>query len=147
KPLDRDWFAHGFVAADIDGDGKQELVVTNFGGIDVCAAAADWTFTCTPHGANRSQQMSVAKGHLDDNPEKSNDDVVVAWTDGTLAYVSIYDGTPNSFAANAFTNPMHDPTPMSIKFADQGTVRSYIDAFVSTGDIDLDGRDEIVLAA
>ncbi|MEI9938455.1 MAG: VCBS repeat-containing protein [Pseudomonadota bacterium] len=152
KPLTRDWFYHGFVAADVDGDGKQELVVTNFGGIDVCMAGASFSFSCTPRVANDSQKMSIASGHFDDNPEKTNDDLVVAWSNGTLAFVSIYDGSPDSFANNSYTTPpgapiAHDATPMSIQFIDQTTVRSYSEAIVTAGDIDKDGRDEILLSA
>jgi hypothetical protein len=147
KPLGRDWFSHGFAAADVDGDGKQELVVANFGAIDVCVPQGDWSFVCVSKGANASQKMSVARAHLNDDPEKANDDVVVAWSDGALAYVSIYDGTPNAFADNAYTSANHDPTPLSIKFAGETNVTSYAEAFVAAGDFDLDGRDEILLAA
>jgi hypothetical protein len=147
KPLGRDWFSHGLASADVDGDGKQELVVANFGGIDVCAPQADWSFVCTSKNANASQKMSVARAHLGDDPEKANDDVVVAWSDGALASVSIYDGTPNAFADNAFTSANHDPTPLSVKFAGETNVTSYVEAFVAAGDFDLDGRDEILLAA
>jgi hypothetical protein len=147
KPLGRDWFSHGLAAADTDGDGRMELVVANFGGIDVCAPQADWTFSCANKSANASQKMSLARAHLDDNPEKANDDLVVAWSDGALAYVSIYDGTPTAFADNAFTNKDHDPTPLSVKFVGETTVTSYAEAFVAAGDFDLDGRDEILLGA
>ena len=147
-PADRDWFKHSFAAADVDGDDKQDLVVVNFGGIHACTAAADFKITCAMKIPNASTHMSVARGRFDDVPDKANDDVVVAWGNaaGSLAYVSIYDGSPNSFSSNSFTRADHDPTPLSVLFADQPVVYTYGAAYVTTGDIDFDGRDEIVLA-
>ncbi|HKO50182.1 MAG TPA: hypothetical protein VJV79_20770 [Polyangiaceae bacterium] len=145
-PLDRHWFSHGLLASDTDGDGKQELLVANFGGIDVCVASKAFVFSCTPRVTNPSQRHSLARGHLNDDPQKLNDDVVAAWSDDALAYVSIYDGSTNSFAADATTNANRDPIPLSVKFLDDTSVTSYAQAFVDLGDVDLDGRDEIVIS-
>jgi len=148
KPPSRPWFKHGIVAADINGDGKQELVVANFGGIHVCTADASLAFSCTTKVLNPSTRMSIARGHFDDDPERTNDSLVVAFgnTAGTLAQVAVYDGTPDAFAANAFTGPNHDPIPLSILFADQTAVWTYSEAWVAAGNIDRDGPDEIVIA-
>ncbi len=147
-PTDRSWFKHGITAADVDGDGKKELVIGNFGGIDVCTAAADFSFSCMNELVNAAAvNMSLATGHFDDIPGVQNDDVVVAWSDGQLGHVSIYDGTPNAFGANATTNPNHSPIDLAIQFADQTSVLSFSEAYVTAGDFDLDGRDEIILAA
>jgi hypothetical protein len=144
-PASRDWFKHSFAAADVDGDGRQELVVVNFGGVDVCRAAADFTFSCTARSTNASRHMSVARGRFDDDPERQNDSLVVAWGDGTYGYVAIYDGTPDAFSPNAFS--ALGPTLLSVNFVDQTSVISYSEAYVAAGDLDLDGRDEVLLAA
>ena len=105
-PWDLDWFRHSFTAADVDGDGKKEIVAVNFGGVDVCKADASFAFTCTAPVTNAAaSHMSVATGRFDNLPGLVNDDVVVAWSDGTLGHVSVYDGTPTAFSNNAFSNP------------------------------------------
>jgi hypothetical protein len=147
-PNDRSWFKHGVTAADVDGDGKKELVIGNFGGIDLCTAAPDFSFSCVAKWTSAAAtHMSLATGHFNDLPGVQNDSVVVAWSDGQLGHVSIYDGTPNAFGANATTNPNHAPIDLAIQFADQSSVLSFSEAYVTAGDFDLDGRDEIVLAA
>jgi hypothetical protein len=147
KPYDRYWFKHGFAAADVDGDGKQEIVAVNFGGIHVCKPAADFSLACTMKVANPSPFMSVARGRFDDVPDKANDDVAVVFSNAasTLAYLAIYDGAPDAFAASATANG-HDPIPLSLLFADQPMVWQYQDAYVTAGDIDNDGRDEILIS-
>jgi hypothetical protein len=148
-PWDLDWFRHSFTAADVDGDGKKEIVAVNFGGVDVCKADATFAFTCTAPVTNAAaSHMSVATGRFDNLPTIVNDDVVVAWSDGTLGHVSVYDGTPNAFSNNAFSNPNKPPLNLSIQFLDgNGGLMGFSEAFVTAGDFDLDGRDEIVLTA
>jgi hypothetical protein len=148
-PTDLDWFRHSFAAADVDGDGKKEIVAVNFGGVDVCKADASFTFTCTAAVTNATaSHMSVAAGHFDDLPDVVNDGVVVAWSDGTLGHVSVYDGTPTAFSSNASSAGQRPPINLSIQFLDQGgSLMSFSEALVTAGDIDLDGRDEIVLTA
>ena len=146
-PLDRAWFAHGIVSADVDGDGKQELVIANFGGIDVCTANKSGAFACAPRVTDTSQKFSLARGHFSDNPEQTNDDIVVVSSNNTVASVAIYDGAPDSFAANAFTNAKSPPKLLSQQLLGEAQVNNYIEAFVDAGDVDLDGRDEIVLSA
>ena len=147
KPLDRHWFSHGIVAADVDGDGKQELVIANFGGIDVCVANSSNVFSCTPRITGASQKYSLARGHFGEHPNKANDDIVAVSSNDTVASVAVYDGSPDSFAANAFTNAKHPPALLSQQLVGETQVNSYIEAYVDAGDVDLDGLDEIVLAA
>lgn len=147
-PTSIDWFRHGFTAADVDGDGKQELVAVNFGGVDVCTANASFGFSCKAAWTETiAEHMSVASGRFDEVPGVERESVVVAWSDGGAGYVSVFDGTPHAFSDNAFSNPSVEPIGLSIKFADRLEPMSFSEAFVTTGDIDLDGRDEIVLAA
>lgn len=147
KPLDRHWFSHGIIAADINGDGKQELLIANFGGIDVCVASSSSVFTCAPRISGTSQKYSLARGHFGDNPNKTNDDIVAVSSNDTVASVAVYDGSPDSFAANAFTNAKNPPALLSQQLLGESQVNSYIEAYVETGDVDLDDLDEIVLAA
>ena len=148
-PSDLDWFRHSFTAADFDGDGKKELVAVNFGGVDVCKADATFAFSCTTAVTNATaSHMSVATGHFDNLPGVVNDGVVVAWSDGALGHVSVYDGTPTAFSNNAFSVRQTAPLNLSIQFLDgNGGLTGFSEAFVTAGDFDLDGRDEIVLAA
>ena len=147
KPLDRHWFSHGIVSADVDGDGKQELVIANFGGIDVCVASSSFAFTCTPRITGASQKYSLARGHFGDHPNKANDEIVAVSSNDTVASVAVYDGSPDSFAANAFTNAKSPPKLLSQQLVGETQVNNYIEAYVDAGDVDLDGLDEIVLAA
>ena len=148
-PWDLDWFRHSFTAADVDGDGKKEIVAVNFGGVDVCKADASFAFNCTAPVTNAAaSHMSVAAGHFDNLPNVVNDSVAVAWSDGTLGHVSVYDGTPTAFSNNAFSTPSKPPLNLSIQFLDlNGALMGFSEAFVTAGDFDLDGRDEIVLTA
>lgn len=147
-PLDRHWFSHGLTAADTDGDGRQEIVIGNFGGLDVCAADDAGAFTCKAKVTKPNwQKVSLARGRFSDDPAKTNDDLVVAFSDGTVAWTAFYDGSPDAFASNATTNAKKDPRALAIKFLDQTALYTYEQAFVTAGDIDQDGRDEVVLAA
>jgi hypothetical protein len=147
KPLERHWFSHGIVAADVDGDGQQELVIGNFGGIDVCVASSSFAFTCTPRVTGASQKYSLARGHFGDDPSKTNDDIVAVSSNGTVASVAVYDGSPDAFAPNAFTNTKRPPQLLSQQLVGEAQVNNYIEAYVEAGDVDSDGVDEIVLAA
>ncbi|HEY1536422.1 MAG TPA: hypothetical protein VGF76_20520, partial [Polyangiaceae bacterium] len=147
-PTDINWFRHSFTVADVDGDGKKEIVAVNFGGVDLCTAGSDFSFGCKAEvSMSNVMHMSIATGHFDSTPGRSNDSVVVAWSTGTHGYVSVYDGTPNAFSHNAYSTPPRDPISLSILFADQTSEVLFSEAFVTAGDIDTDGRDEIVLSA
>ena len=145
-PTDIGWFRHSFAAADIDGDGKKEIIAVNFGGIDICTVDKTFAVSCVNQSHSAVTQMSVASGHFDNAPGRTNDSVVVGFSDASLGYVSVFDGTPNAFSSNAFSNPSHDPISLNIKFADQSSSIAYDQSYVATGDVDLDGRDEILLA-
>ena len=142
-PLGRDWFSHGIVSADVDGDGKQELVIANFGGIDVCVANASYTFECTPRVADASQKQSLARGHFGGDPNKTNEDIAAATSNGTVASVTVYDGSPDSFKVKV----KRQPVPLSQQLVGEASVTTYLEAYLDAGDVDSDGLDEIVLAA
>ena len=158
-----DWFRAGIIAADVDGDGKDEIVSVAFDNLDVFDASKDgsgFQFVREAkdlplYSGRVLPQMSIASGRFLDRDidDQERDDIVIAASELNVSELYFYDdpvpGTDANSAPFNETNldePRLQESLYSMEFRD-GLTFTYHMAFVGAGDIDNDGTDEIVINA
>ena len=153
-----DWFRAGIIAADVDGDGRDDIVSVALGQLDVFSftppdgtASNTFTFSHTPlslPGTGVNSHMSIASGRFRQRSlgvDQERDDLVIAASDDDQpAWLYFYDAPISSISELNYT-PIEEEL-RDLSFIDN-VQRSYRHAFVTTGDVDNDGLDEIVVNA
>ena len=152
-----DWFRTGIIATDVDGNGRDEIVSVALGQLDVFTftdGTTSNTFTYD-QGTNHSAlnlpgtgHMSIASGRFRGRSlgvDQERDDLVIAASEDNLPTKLYFYDDPISSISELNYDPIEEEL-FDLRFIDTG-LRSYRHAFVTAGDIDSDGLDEIVVNA
>lgn len=126
------WLQNGVAAVDVDGDGKDEIVVAYR---DVYVLDAQRDFAVLQKLAYDSARISVTAGDFDAAPGDKLGEFAVCATFGNSTFVDTYDGLVRTGHREVLFT-LNDPAR---------TVFAMTEGIIAAGNFDADNADELVL--